>query len=425
MAVKQAFCLPDLGEGLTEAEVVNWFVGEGDRVLLNQPIVAVETAKAQVEIPSPFAGLVVELHAAAGSSVQVGAPLVTFELPDVEGSDAAASKPKRREVLVGYGPQEDDPASPLRRSRRIQWERPVPTTRPVAPPLRKLARDLGVNLADVPASDPGGKISRDDILAAHQAQVAGTAPENCETRAPDTDPPQQDDLLIERIPITATRRSIAGKMRRSLSEIPQASIWLQIDATPLLEAGEGPVPGSRQTDRVTPLVLTVRALSLALRHHPVVNSTWDEERQEIVVRTAHHVGIATDTGRGLLVPVVRDVNRLSVEGLAPEVKRVVGGARAGSLRPQDLTGSTITLSNIGPTGVEGGTPIINHPESAIVALGAILRRPWVLGDGLAVRDVATLSFTFDHRAIDGAEAGRFLRRLGDLLEQPASILGGG
>lgn len=425
MAAEHAFHLPDLGEGLTEAEVIKWLVDVGDRVVLNQPIVTVETAKAEVEIPSPFTGLVVELHAAVGSSVQVGTPLVTFELPEIERGEDAANKPKRREVLVGYGPQEHDPTSPRRRGRRIQWERPAPTTRLVAPPLRKLARELGVDLADVAASDPGGKISHDDVLAAHQRQVSAAAPESRETLIPDTGPPDEGDLLVERIPITATRRSIAGKMRRSLSEIPQASIWLQIDATPLLNAANGPVPCSREKARVTPLILAVRALSIALRHHPIVNSTWDERRQEIIVRTAHDVGIATDTSRGLLVPVVRDVEKFSVEGLAAEVERVVGGARSGSLRPEDLTGSTITFSNIGPTGVEGGTPIINHPESAIVALGAILPRPWVLGGGLAVRDVATLSFTFDHRAIDGAEAGRFLRRLGDLLEHQPSILAGG
>ncbi|MBI4728520.1 MAG: 2-oxo acid dehydrogenase subunit E2 [Acidobacteria bacterium] len=426
------FRLPDLGEGLTEAEIVSWRVKVGDRVALNQPLVEVETEKALVEIPSPFAGVVRTLHGAEGDRVEVGSVLVTFL-----AEAGAGSGPKRTEVLVGYGPEEGGGRrrrGPIgRRGAEAPAEVPpaptadAPAGRAAAlatPPVRKLARDLGVDIDSVRGTGPGGRVTREDVTAASKAPPAPAA---APPRAASPAGPRREGAagpIEERIPVRAIRRSIAAKMVKSYTSIPHVTEWLAVDATDLMALRAELLRAPEvQASGLSPLAIVVKALTVALLHHPWVNSSWDEDSGEIVVKRAYHVGIASDTDRGLLVPVIRDADRLSIFELAAEIRRLVAAARDASIGPADLLGSTITVTNVGSFGMESGTPIINHPECAVLSLGAIVKRPWVVGGEILARDVVTLALTFDHRIVDGAEAGRFLRRLGDLVEHPARLLG--
>lgn len=433
------FKLPDLGEGLEEAEIVSWLVKEGDEVELNQPLVEVETEKALVQIPSPYAGIVDKLHGDVGERVKVGAPLVSFKT-----SSDAPEAGKRREVLVGYGP--DEGASRRRRRKKIgrveQGEaeveaapepeaepepvRSVPAKALATPPVRKLAKELGVDIDGVNGSGKDGRVTREDIVAASEGSAEQPAAVATVTKI---EPVQRRGALAEgppeeRIPVRSIRRTIAERMVRSSSEIPHVTEWLQLDATELMRL-RADLTASPEAEggKISPLPVLVKALVAALRKHPLINSSWDGERNEIVVKRSYHIGIATDTDRGLLVPVVRDADQLSVFDTAREIARVAGAARDGTITPGELSGSTITITNVGSFGMESGTPIINFPEAAILATGAITKRPWVVGDQIAVRDVMTLALSFDHRIIDGAEAGRFLRYLGDLIEKPARLFG--
>ncbi|MGH2728317.1 MAG: dihydrolipoamide acetyltransferase family protein, partial [Actinomycetota bacterium] len=248
------------------------------------------------------------------------------------------------------------------------------------------------------------------------AEVVRLAPAQ---RISKTDGPEE-----ERIPVRAIRRTIAERMVRSYSEIPHVTEWLQVDATELMRLrADLTASPEAEGSKISPLPVIVKALVAALRKHPLINSSWDGERNEIVVKHAYHIGIAADTERGLLVPVVRDADQMSVFEISREIVRLAAAARDGTITPAELTGSTITITNVGSFGMESGTPIINHPESAILATGAIGKRPWVAGDQIVARDVMTLALSFDHRIIDGAEAGRFLRYLGDLIEKPARLFG--
>jgi 2-oxoisovalerate dehydrogenase E2 component (dihydrolipoyl transacylase) len=424
------FKLPDLGEGLEEAEIVSWLVKEGEEIELNQPLVEVETEKALVQIPSPYAGVVEKLHGDVGDRVKVGAALVSIK--------TAADVPeagKRREVLVGYGPDEE--GSKRRRRRKIgKAAEAEPETEPEAPkralatpPVRKLAREMGVDIDAVRGTGPDGRVTREDVVAAsegakpeepaeHVASVTRLEPPAA--RRPVTD----EGPAAERIPVRAIRRTIAERMVRSYSEIPHVTEWLQVDATELMKLRDD-LKTAPEADgiKMSPLPVLVKALIAALRKHPLVNSSWDAESSEIIVKRFYNIGIATDTERGLLVPVVRDADQLSVFDIAREVARLADAARDGTITPVELTGSTITITNVGSFGMESGTPIINFPEAAILATGAIAKRPWVVADQLVARYVMTLALSFDHRIIDGAEAGRFLRYLGDLVEKPARLFG--
>lgn len=425
------FKLPDLGEGLEEAEIVSWLVKEGEEVELNQPLVEVETEKALVQIPSPYAGVIDKLHGDVGERVKVGAPLVSFKT----AADAPETG-KRREVLVGYGPEEEG----TRRRRRKKLGRPEAAAEPepepvepatpvkalATPPVRKLAKELGVDIDGVRGSGKDGRVTREDVMAASEG---GGDSERGERAATVTriEPAQRRGGIAqpdERIPVRSIRRTIAERMVRSYSEIPHVAEWLQVDATELMRL-RADLTASPEAEgaKISPLPVLVKALVAALRKHPLINSSWDAERNEIVVKHAYHIGIATDTERGLLVPVVRDADQLSVFDIAREVARLAAGARDGRITPAELSGSTITITNVGSFGMESGTPIINYPEAAILATGAIAKRPWVVGDQIVARDVMTLALSFDHRIVDGAEAGRFLRYLGDLIEKPARLFG--
>ncbi len=430
MDVRQ-FVLPDLGEGLEDAEVVTWHVAEGDRVELNQTLVEVNTAKALVEIPAPWEGVIEKLHAAEGDVVNVGAPLVSIRVagsppvsmsavadePDVAESEAEAGdevKPKRRAVLVGYGVEEESPA------RRASDTRTSPAPKraageqrrtPVAasPPVRRLARELGVDLASVEGTGQGGRVTREDVQQAADApaEPAGARPAGS----------GQD----QRMPVRGIRRLIAEKMTRSIREIPHVTTFLTVDATRLMAFRDE--IDSVTNERVSPLTIVVRAFVEVCKDHPKLNSTFDADASEIVVHGRYHVGIATDTDKGLMVPVVRDADSLGIVELSREIARLAEAARSGRARPEDMTGGTVTVTNVGTFGAEFGTPIINHPEAAILALGVIEPRAMVVDDVVEARPAVTLSLAFDHRVLDGAEAGRALKDLGDLLENPFRLGG--
>jgi 2-oxoisovalerate dehydrogenase E2 component (dihydrolipoyl transacylase) len=390
MAVRD-FLLPDLGEGLEDAEVVAWRVVVGERVELNQVLVEVNTAKALVEIPAPWEGVVEVLHAAEGDVVKVGLPLVSIR---VDGDEEA--KPKRTAHLVGYGVEEEEQAvatrlpSPLRREG--EDESPVATS----PPVRKLAKELGVELSAVKGTGPGGRVTREDVLASAAGQPGAGAAD-------------------ERVPVRGVRRLTAEKMALSAREIPHVTTFLNVDAS-AVEAFR-----SSFEPKVTALPVIVRAFIEILKDHRYLNASFDPDASEIVLRGDVHVGIATDTDRGLLVPVVRGADRMGIGALSAEISRLVEAARAGRSAREELTGGTVTVTNVGSFGAEFGTPIINHPESAILAVGVIEPRALVVDGVVVARPAVTLSLSFDHRVLDGAEAGRALRDLGAVLQSPSEL----
>lgn len=431
------FLLPDLGEGLTDAEIVQWLVKPGDTIELNQPIVEVETEKAIVEIPSPFAGTVEETFGDVGETVNVGEKLIAVK------TSSDAPKTGRKEVLVGYGPEE---AGGKRRKKRkigkrseeeeppAAEEEPPKKARALAtPPVRKLARELSVDIDTVEGSGPKGRVTREDVQAVADAAKAPAAPAaavpSADAEVVKLAPAQRllravPEQERERVPVRAIRRSIAEKMVRSASEIPHVTEWCEVDATELMALREDLAEAPEaQGAKISPLPIIIKALLAALRKFPKANSSWDAETTEIVISHRYHVGIATDTDRGLLVPVIKDADQFDVFGLAQETARLVAQARDGKIGPADLTGSTITVTNIGSFGMASGTPIINHPECAILAPGVIQLKPWVVDGEIVARHIMTLALSFDHRILDGAEAGRFLRYLGDLIEKPARLLG--
>ena len=435
------FLLPDLGEGLEDAEVVAWRVAEGDRVELNQTLVEVNTAKALVEVPSPWEGVVTKLHAGEGDVVAVGAPLVTIELEPAEGAGerpreepepetvagaaqqaadevglAAAEaaearadeepRPKRKAVLVGYGVEEEDELTRARRRLRRDGDDGdgAAATVRATPPVRKLAKEMGVDLAGITGSGPDGRITREDVLRArHPAQDDPTTAV------------ASDGTTV--IPVRGVRRLVAEKMARSAAEIPHVTTFLTADCTWLMALREQ----LAREERVSPLAIVCRALIDVVRRHPKLNSTFDADRGEIRLFGHVHLGIATDSPEGLMVPVIRDAHAMPIRRLGREIDRVVEAARSKRAKPEQMTGSTITVSNVGTFGAEFGTPIINHPEAAILALGVIAPRALVVDGQVEARPAVTMSLSFDHRVMDGAEAGRALLDLARLLESPFDL----
>jgi len=419
------FLLPDLGEGLEDAEVVAWKVAEGDRVELNQVLVEVNTAKALVEIPSPWEGVVRTLHAADGDVVEVGKPLVTIDVAEDVTEEAVApteAKPKRRAVLVGYGVAEDEEThpEPVARKRAPRGAERVRAT----PVVRRLAKEMGIDLASVRGTGPYGRVTRTDV---EEAPSRRSIPPGEQRRADlhaGLGEPDRDNVRLfvldtgetKPIPVRGVRRLVAEKMTRSVQEIPHVTTFLTVDCTWLLAFRD---ELSRQSgSRITPLPIIVRALVDVCRDHPMLNATWRDDGPTIEVFGHVHVGIAADTEQGLMVPVVHDAGSLGILELAGEMARLVEAARTGRARPNELFGSTITVSNVGTFGAEFGTPIINHPEAAILAVGVIEPRALVVDGDVVARSAATLSLSFDHRVMDGAEAGRALKTLGELLESP-------
>jgi 2-oxoisovalerate dehydrogenase E2 component (dihydrolipoyl transacylase) len=430
---EREFKLPDLGEGLTEGEVVRWLVAEGDAIVLNQPIVEVETAKAVVEIPSPYAGTVVKLHAAEGDSLDVGAPLISVDTgggatePHPATSTAEPEPEPEPELelelqatLVGPGERQQT------RRRRIAGHpraadgpsTAAPAERPKAtPPVRRYAKDRGVDLAVLVGTGKDGRITREDVdgaLGTDQPAAARGA-EVPAARVP-------RERTSERIPVRGTRRQTAAAMTASAFSIPHVTEFLTVDATRLMELRDRlrALPAAAEL-RLTPLAVVAKALCVAVRSYPLMNSSWDEDAGEIEVKGWVNLGIATDTPTGLLVPNIKDADTLGILDLAGEVARLTDLARERKAAPADLTGGTITITNVGGFGVETGTPIINKPECAILATGLIAPRPWVVDGQLTVRQLMTTSVSFDHRIVDGAYAAQFLAHLRDLLEDPALL----
>ncbi|HET9555511.1 MAG TPA: dihydrolipoamide acetyltransferase family protein [Actinomycetota bacterium] len=423
---EREFKLPDLGEGLTEGEVVRWLVAEGDAIALNQPIVEVETAKAVVEIPAPYAGTVVKLHAGEGDTLDVGAPLISVDTgggaaPENRGAAPVAADPEQELQATLVGPGERQQARRRRiaghaRSANGPAATPAPAPaqqRPKAtPPVRRYAKDRGVDLAALVGTGRDGRITREDVDGA----LGDARP----TEPAAARPPR--DHAEERIPVRGTRRQIAAAMTASAFSIPHVTEFLTVDATRLMELRERlrALPAADGL-KLTPLAVVAKALCVAVRSYPLMNSSWDEDAGDIVVKGWVNLGIATDTPTGLLVPNIKDADTLGILELSRELTRLTALARERKAAPADLTGGTITITNVGGFGVETGTPIINRPECAILATGLIAPRPWVVDGQLAVRQLMTTSVSFDHRIVDGAYAAQFLAHLRDLLEDPALL----
>jgi pyruvate dehydrogenase E2 component (dihydrolipoamide acetyltransferase) len=416
------FALPDLGEGLIDAEIVRWLVSVGDAVEVDQPVVEVETAKAAIEVPVPYAGVVTALHGEAGSTVQVGAPLLSvasagLSEPGVETSPnlvgAGTTKRARRsgrrsvpaprsavlpEVAPSKGHFAPEPANALRSPVAPLPDHPSRRVAVVSPVVRKLARENGVDLRAVGGSGPEGLVLRKDVVAAIESH--------------------QDT----RIPLRGIRGVIAERLSRSRREIPEATVWVDVDATGLLAARQE-INAADPTRPVGLLALLARFCVLGLARFPALNSTVDNERGEIVLSDAVHLGFAAQTPRGLVVPVIKDAQNLNTRALSAQLGELTTAARDGSVAHTHLVGGTFTVNNYGVFGVDGSAAIINHPEAAIVGIGRIIDRPWVVDGQLAVRKVTQLTLAFDHRVCDGEVAGGFLRFIADCVEHPTALLG--
>lgn len=427
---QEVFRLPDVGEGLTEAEIVTWHVQVGDDVVVNQVVASIETAKAIVELPSPFAGRVHCLHVEQGSLVPVGTPILTVEVTQVESAQSGA-------VLVGYGVNHGDGAQ---RNRRPRAREDATTSMPATsnggsamvrakPLVRRMARELGIDLHDIVPSGRHGEVTREDLLAAvQQSDAAGVA------AAP--------GLSAERIPVRGVQRAMADAMVASAFSAPQVTVWRDVEVSRFVDVL------ARMRDhpnfagvRVTPLVLVAAGLIRVIRQFPKMNARWVDEgvgaggvgangpEASTGAESAHmqlhghvNLGIAVDTDRGLLVPNLKGAELLNLRELAKGLQELIATARDGRSSPQDLTGGTVTITNIGIFDVDGGTPILNPGESMIVATGRISDRPWVVDGAVVVRPVMTLSMSFDHRIVDGSQASRALSALATFLHDPALAL---
>lgn len=427
MARKQ-FPLPDVGEGLTEAEILTWHVAPGDTVSVNQIIVEIETAKAAVELPCPYSGVVTELLAEPGTTVQVGSPLLTIDLdasgtsasatsqPPAAAGEVGASSDDHVPNLVGYGPKS---SAPTRRARKPAAA--APTVEPAAaappapaalvplakPPVRKLAKELGIDLRSLSGSGRDGIITRDDVHRAHAGSNG-------------SEPAATPGTGERRVPVRGVRRATAQAMVDSAFSAPHVTEFLTVDVTPMMQLREKLKEHAAFRDvKVTPLAFAAKAVCLAVRRTPDVNASWDEARGEIVYFDHVHLGIAAATPRGLVVPKVRDADTMSLAELAAALESLTATAREGRTAPEDMVGGTFTITNVGVFGVDTGTPILNPGEAGILALGAIREMPWVVDGVVVPRTVCQLALSFDHRVVDGQQGSRFLADVGALLADPA------
>ncbi|NMO57613.1 2-oxo acid dehydrogenase subunit E2 [Actinoplanes sp. TBRC 11911] len=467
------FTLPDLGEGLTEGEILSWLVKVGDTIELNQPIVEVETAKAAVEIPAKWAGQVTKIFHEAGTTVEVGQPIVAIDtdpsagpVPSEESLAAVEIAPEegavepgliggpapggRTAVLVGYGPKN----TTAKRRPRVSTPPPSAPTAPAAtppaaaassaapapvapqpeparvvetptaprvegpngrvlakPPVRKLARDLGVDLATIAGTGPMGSVTRGDVQDA--VAVVDVAPAA----------PAFDASREQRIPIKGVRKLTAENMVASAFTAPHVTEFLTVDMTRTMKAVEKLKARPEFRDvRVSPLLLVAKAVLLAVKRHPMVNSTWSGATGEIVIKDYINLGIAAATERGLIVPNIKDAGRLSLRELAESLNTLVQVAKSGKTPPSDMAGGTLSITNVGVFGVDTGTPILPPGESAILAFGAVKPTPWVHKEKIKIRQVSTLGLSFDHRIIDGELGSKFLRDIGAFLTDPEGAL---
>ncbi|KRA23559.1 dihydrolipoamide acyltransferase [Microbacterium sp. Root61] len=438
------FRLPDLGEGLPEAELVSWLVAEGDEVTLNQTIAEVETAKAVVELPSPYAGVVRTLHAAAGDVVAVGAVLISF---DLGGEDAPAAPTdetageKAPPNLVGYGAAPRAAGRPQRRARGAASARPSSADTAVleaaphdairfqesveevlerprsTPPVRKLAKDLGIDLVLVAPSGVTGLITRADVLG--YAERVGAAPEPATAPAPMLTSTER----TTRIPIRGVRKHTAEAMVRSAFTAPHVTTFLTCDVTATSElVASLKADRSLEGHRIGIMAIAAKAVCLALTRHPGLNSSWDEAHGEIVEHHYVNLGIAAATGRGLVVPNIRDADAMTLVELADAIAALAETARAGKTAPAEMMGGTFSITNVGVFGVDAGTPILNPGEAGILALGAVRRQPWEYRGEIALRDVMTLALSFDHRLVDGEQGSRFMVDVANILREPGRAM---
>ncbi|MFY9913059.1 MAG: dihydrolipoamide acetyltransferase family protein [Nocardioidaceae bacterium] len=493
MSDVKMFKLPDVGEGLTEAEIVTWNVKVGDTVKVNDVIVEIETAKSLVELPCPYAGVVTELYAAEGETVNVGTPIIAVETGDASAAPAAPAEPAvpevgsaaedlvpspkddeavepgliggpapggRTSVLVGYGPRTTEAkrrprkvgatptgSSPAAAQRGVQHafapqttdapdvsldEAPdadVPTESVSAragassngaakvlakPPVRKLAKDLGIDLAEVTPTGPNGTITRDDVegySGAGQASAA-VAPRPHLTGERET-----------RVPIKGVRKMTAQAMVSSAFTAPHVTEWVTVDASQTMKMVRRLREHRDFRDvKVSPLLIVARAVCAAVRRTPEVNATWDEAAQEIVLKHYVNLGIAAATPRGLMVPNIKDADQLNGVEMAQAIGALAATAREGKTQPAEMSGGSFTITNVGVFGVDSGTPIINPGESAILCMGTIRRQPWVVGNAIKPRWITTLALSFDHRVVDGEQGSRFLADVASVLEQPGNAL---
>ena len=492
------FKLPDVGEGLTEAEIVSWKVKPGDTVKVNEIIVEIETAKSLVELPCPFAGVVTDLLVEEGTTVDVGTPIISVDdgtgaaaapaapapprddmAPPVPVDESAVGTPAddeavepgliggpapggRTSVLVGYGPRT---TSATRRPRKggtgatpaaasaaaaqqavqtSMMTTPTPVREPelehaaesapahtvgdtaggngvrvlAKPPVRKLAKDLGVDLSTIVPSGDGGVVTRSDVEAA-----AGGAPQAGSAAAPAATYRPEPGVRETRVPVKGVRKMTAQAMVGSAFTAPHVTEWVTLDVTRTMELVERLKADRDFRDvKVSPLLVLMKALLLAVRRNPDVNASWDEAAQEIVVKHYVNLGIAAATPRGLVVPNIKDADRMSLRELAEALGSLVDTARAGRTQPAEMTGGTITITNVGVFGVDSGTPIINPGESAILCFGQVRPMPWVVDGELAVRQVTQLALSFDHRIVDGELGSRFLADVGAMLHDPGVAL---
>ena len=473
MSERKQFRLPDVGEGLTEADIVSWHVKPGEKVVVNQVIVEIETAKAVVELPCPFDGVVAGLLVADGQTVDVGTPIIAVDVADPAGGPAPAAIPAEfaasafaaaagadtasadaaerapvdgqpageqgQALLVGYGVK---PGATTRRRRKTgpAPAASVPVTSAAAPaaprnghtslakpPVRKLARDLGVDLSQLSGTGPQGTVTRDDIQHAVHTRGQGRSAGDTGAAAvqPDTAPSPARTAVPreERVPVRGIRRHTASAMVTSAFTAPHVTGFLQVDVSEttaaLRRVRELPEFAGL---RVSPLLFVARALLVAAARHPMINSAWDEQAQEIIVRHYVNLGFAAATERGLIVPNIKDAHALTMPELARAFAGLTATARDGRCTPADLTGGTITITNVGVFGVDAGTPILTPGEAAILAFGRIRDTAWVHDGEIAVRQVSTLSLSFDHRIVDGELGSAVLREIGQMLEDPVRML---
>lgn len=497
MSETRVFLLPDLGEGLTEAELVSWHVAVGDEISVDQPIAEVETAKSTVEVPSPYAGIVAELHGQPGETLDVGKPLISVTPVSVGGPAADAAAPAepagpvvepaetelgepaaepakahpeaeayREEekagsgnVLIGYGTPGGHGVARRTRARRSSVALAEPAdTKPaetpaeddltllrtrvpgrlgavISPLVRRMAREHGVDLGELPGSGEGGLIMRRDVeKAIHAPAVEPAETKPVETAKAPAEPakttaaPEGTDArtglpIAARTPVRGVRKAVAANMARSRSEIPEATVWVDVDATGLLELREGLKAGGSQVPGL--LAFIARFVTAGLKKYPELNTrieTASDGSQEIVSFDGVNLGIAAQTDRGLVVPSVRAAEKLTARELDAEIRRLTDVARQGKATPTELGSGTFTLNNYGVFGVDGSAAIINHPEVAILGVGRIIDKPWAVNGELAVRKVTELTLTFDHRVCDGGTAAGFLRFVADAIENPTTLL---
>lgn len=433
-STEQTFLLPDLGEGLTEADVVRWLVAEGDVVAVDQTVVEVETAKSLVEVPSPYAGRVVTLHASEGETRDVGTPLITIAADSLSSADVYREEEQAGSgnVLIGYGTPTGG-SGRRRRPRRAPAATPTITPAsvvPVAPaedaeadprprvpratsPLvRRLARDGGIDLTTVRPTGAGNVITRADVVRALAARMDDQPPPQLQ--------PQTLSAGERRTPLNGFRKAVATALSRSRSEIPEATVWVDVDATVLCDLREAtrasadPGPGL--------LAYIARFVTAGLKQYPVLNARLDSERQEIVELDRINLGLAVHSERGLVVPAIIGAEAMTTTQLDTAIRDVTARARDGRATAEELTAGTFTLNNYGSFRVDGSAAIINHPQVAILGLGRIIDRPWVVDGEIVPRKITQMSFVFDHRVCDGGTAAGFMRMVADAIEEPASAI---